>query len=269
MGISSPAKPAKFQLKWFIFPITGAILIGWLWLTPSGLLGKADAVAYAVCHRILSHSFQIDGQQFPLCARCTGMYLGALLGLAYQSAQGKLGKMPPLRTYVLLALLVAAFGIDGVNSYLHFIPGAPSLYQPQNWLRLVTGTGMGLAMASVLLPSFHQTMWKAWVPRSAVASAKQLVGLLALAVLLVISVLSGIPFIALPLALLGSAGVITLLTMVYSMVWVMLFKKDNTFERFSQLWLPLLAGFTVALLQIGVTDFLRYTLTRTWSGFSL
>ncbi len=57
--------------------------------------------------------------------------------------------------------------------------------------------------------------------------------------------------------------------MVYSMVWVMLFKKDNTFEKFSQLWLPLMGGFTLALLQIGVTDFARFAITKTWSGFSL
>ena len=269
MGISPPAKPVHFQLKWLIFPITGALLIGWLWLTPSGLLGKADAIAYAVCHRISSHSFQVDGQQFPLCARCTGMYLGALLGLAYQAAQGKLGKMPPLKTYFVLGLLVLAFGIDGVNSYLHFFPKAPSLYQPQNWLRLVTGAGMGLAMAAVLLPAFHQTMWKTWTSRSALASAKQLAGIFALAGLLVVSVLSGIPFIVFPLALLGAAGVLVLLTMVYSMVLVMLFKKDNTFEKFSQLWLPLMGGFTLALLQIGVTDFARFAITKTWSGFSL
>jgi uncharacterized membrane protein len=269
MGISPPAEPAKFQLKWFIFPITGAIIIGWLWLTPGGLLGKADAIAYAVCHRITSHSFLIDGQQFPLCARCTGMYLGALLGLAFQAAQGRLGKMPSLKTYFLLGLLVAAFGIDGVNSYLHFFPQAPSLYQPQNWLRLVTGTGMGLAMVAVLLPAFHQTMWKTWTSRSAVSSGKQLAVLFALAGLLIVSVLSGVPFIALPLAVLGSVGVLTLLTMVYSMVLVMIFKKDNTFEKFGQLWLPLMGGFTLALLQIGVTDLLRFALTKTWSGFSL
>ena len=268
MGISPPAKPAGSQLKWFIFPVTGALLIGWLWLTPAGLLGKVDAIAYAVCHRIASHSFQVDGQQFPLCARCTGMYLGALLGLIYQAAEGKFGKWPTLKTYIPIAALVLAFGIDGVNSYLHFFPGAPSLYQPQNWLRLATGMGMGLSISAVLLPAFHQTMWKNWRNQSTFASGRQLLGILALASLLVVAVLSGQAVIVLPLALLSTAGVVVLLTMVYSMVWVMLFKKENRFDKFSQLWLPLMGGFTLAILQIALTDLGRFALTGTWSGFS-
>ena len=268
MGSSLPKLRATLNLKWLIFPITGSFLIGWLLLTPPGLIGKADAIAYAVCHRILTHSFQIDGQQFPLCARCTGMYLGAMLGLAFQAAQGRLGKMPSLRTYIIMGILVFAFGIDGVNSYAHFFPNLPTLYQPQNWLRLVTGTGMGLCMTAVLLPAFHQTMWKTWIEQSALRTGKQLFGILTLAALLVLSILSGYQLIVFPLIFLSAIGVMVLLTMVYSMVFVMVFKKENHYEKFSQLWFPLMVGFSIALLQISVSDIGRFLITRTWSGFS-
>ena len=278
MAISPPAKPASLKfVKWLIFPILGALITAWLSLTPSGFLGKADAIAYAVCHRISSHSFQVNGVQFPLCARCTGMYLGALFGLAYQFFQpgangkpgGRRGKMPSVKVYVAMGLLVAAFGVDGVNSYLHFFPGFPSLYQPENWLRLVTGMGMGLVMAAGLFPVFHQTMWRYWEDRSALASGKQLAGILIIAVLLVAGVLSGLAVVLYPLMILAVAGVMVLLTMVYSMVIVLLFKKDNQFERYGQLWLTILGGFTLALTQIGVLDLARLTLTGTWAGFSL
>src|SRR5689334_17781875 len=54
----------------------------WVYLTPEGVLGKADAVGYAVCHRITVRSFLFpDGRQLPLCARCSGMFLGVLVGL--------------------------------------------------------------------------------------------------------------------------------------------------------------------------------------------
>lgn len=278
MEISPPAKPANFQfLRWLIFPITGAVLVGWLLLTPPGFLAKADAIAYAICHRISSHSFQVDGTQFPLCARCTGMYLGALLGLAYQFTQpgldgrlgGRRGKMPSKVLYSIMGLLVVAFGIDGVNSYLHFFPSLPSLYQPENWLRLVTGTGMGLTIAAGLFPAFHQTMWKNWEHRSALGSGKQLLVILGLAILMIIGVLSGVAAILYPLMILSVGGVMVLLTIVYSMVLVLVFRKDNQFESYSQLWLPLLGGFSLALLQIAILDLVRFSLTGTWSGFSL
>jgi hypothetical protein len=48
-----------------------AVLLAGLWATPPGLLGKADAIGYAVCHRIDLRSFHLGDRQLPLCARCT------------------------------------------------------------------------------------------------------------------------------------------------------------------------------------------------------
>ena len=62
------------------------VFLGFLMVAPPGLLGKADALGYAVCHRIDARSFHIGTRQLPLCARCSGMYLGALLGLVFLSA---------------------------------------------------------------------------------------------------------------------------------------------------------------------------------------
>jgi hypothetical protein len=64
------------------------VFIGWLLETPSGLFGKLDAIGYAVCHRIPERSFHIGDYQLPLCARCSGMYLGAVTGLVFQSILG-------------------------------------------------------------------------------------------------------------------------------------------------------------------------------------
>ena len=73
----------RISWKWILFTGVGLLFFGWLLTTPPGILGKADAVGYAVCHRIDLRSFHIQGRQMPLCARCTGMYLGAMLGLLY------------------------------------------------------------------------------------------------------------------------------------------------------------------------------------------
>ena len=139
-------------LKILLLAGSGALIITWLYFTPDGLLGKADAIGYAICHRIAARSFFIGDRQMPLCARCTGMYLGAMIGLLYQMRLGRRGGMPSTKIAIVLGVFFVAFGIDGVNSYLHFFPNAPTLYEPQNWLRLVTGTGLGIGMACVLLP---------------------------------------------------------------------------------------------------------------------
>ena len=73
------------RLPWRkILVITALVLlVTWFWYTPAGLLGKADAVGYAVCHRIDVRSFHLGDRQIPVCARCTGQYLGAMLSLGY------------------------------------------------------------------------------------------------------------------------------------------------------------------------------------------
>ena len=75
--------------RWLAIVSVGLLLIGWLLNTPPGLLGKADAIGYAVCHRIDLRSFHLGDRQLPLCARCTGMYLGALLALMFQFFTGR------------------------------------------------------------------------------------------------------------------------------------------------------------------------------------
>jgi uncharacterized membrane protein len=242
-------------------------VVGWLIATPAGLLGKMDAIGYAICHRIAARSFDIGDRPLPLCARCTGMYLGALIGLAYQSRLGKHGGLPSKKILAVLAFFLLAFGIDGVNSYLHFFPGAPSLYTPQNWLRLLTGTGMGLGMGAMLMPVFNQTIWKGWDNAKLLSSWRQLGILVLVAAVVDLAVLSNNPLLLYPLAILSALTVMVLLSMIYAMVWVMLSKTENRFQSFNGMATILVAGFATALSQIAVMDIARYLLTGTWKGF--
>jgi uncharacterized membrane protein len=246
-----------------------ALVFGsWLLLTPSGLLGKADAVGYAVCHRIPTRSFFLGDRPIPLCARCSGMYLGALLGLLYQARLGKRAGMPSLKMYGAFALFLLAFTVDGVNSYLHFFPQAPALYEPQNLLRLLTGTGIGLGIAAVLLPTFNQSVWANTISSPALSSWRQLAELILLSGILVLLILSENPLALYPLAILSSLTVLLVLTLVYTVVWTMVLKQENRFRTLREMWPLLLAGFTTALLQIGIMDAGRFLLTGTWQGFS-
>ncbi len=255
--------------KALLVAISGVLLGLWLIYTPSGLLGKADAIGYAVCHRIASRSFTIGGRPISLCARCTGMYLGALLGLVFQQRLGRRGGMPSWKAFAVLGAFFLAFAVDGGNSYLHFFPEAPGLYTPTNTLRLLTGTGMGLGIAALVYPTFHQSVWARWSPRPALSTWKQMGILVALAAALDLITLSGNPLVLYPLALLSAGTVLLVLTLVYTVVWVMVLKKVNSFASLVAMWPYLLAGFTTAFMQVAVLDLLRFALTGTWEGFLL
>ncbi len=89
----NPQKPLLMNRNlWLliIVCIVGTMITSlWLAYTPNSFFGKVDAIGYAVCHRIPSHSFTVAGKPMPLCARCSGMYLGAFFSIIYQMIGGK------------------------------------------------------------------------------------------------------------------------------------------------------------------------------------
>lgn len=271
---------AAQKLSIFLIPLAAlAIVFGWLAIAPPGILGKADSLGYAVCHRLDERSFHYgDGGELPLCARCSGMYLGAVVGLVFQAifSRRKAG-MPNKKIIFVLALLGLAFAFDGVNSYFYLMksmsPGRfdfiPTLYTPNNILRLLTGSGAGLGIAVAIFPAFNQTLWQHWDPTPAMGDFKSLGILITLMLGLDLLILTDSDIVLYPVAILSAGGVLLLLTMVYEVLWVTITRQENTFESFRQTWLPVLAGLTIALLQITVTDLFRFWFTNTWGGFPL
>lgn len=266
---------ARFRVEsqyWKGLVVLGFVLTLFAWLlnTPPGLLGKADAVGYAVCHRIDLRSFHLGDRQLPLCARCSGMYLGAMLGLIYQALIGRRRTgMPAWKIIMPISLFVLIFIVDGLNSFLSLVPGAPTIYEPNNTFRLLTGTGVGLAIAIVLYPAFNATFWRMIDPRPAFLSFTSFLILVFLVLGLNVLILLEYPLVLYPLSIISSAGVVVLLTMVYTMVLMMVFKRENRYNHFRHSIYSILGGLTFAVLQIALLDFVRFFLTGTWDGFHL
>lgn len=262
--------------RWVILILIAILVFIWLYFTPPGVWGKADAIGYSVCHRIAERSFIINGRQLPLCARCTGQFLGAMLALIYQAVIGKrrMGR-PALGVIAILVILFITYAIDGLNSYLHLtplveaFPSLPRLYEPSNLLRLLTGTGIGLVIGAALYPSFNSVIWQKPDPRPALGDFKSLAGLILLSLGLDALLLLNIPWIMLTMAILSALATLTLLALVYTIVVVMLFHQENRAERLLHVVMPFIAGLGIAFLQIAVFDLLRYQLTGTWEGFFL
>lgn len=249
-----------------------AVIIGtWLIATPAGILGKADAVGYAICHRITVRSFEAFDRQLPLCARCTGIYLGVVSGLMLIVAAGrsKAMRLPNWRLLIVLGAFVGAIAIDGFNSYFHLFPGFKGLYTPNNTLRLITGVFTGLTFINLLLPIFNNAVWAKVDQRAPVENFKELAGMCLVAGLVIAAALSNQPGILLIFGVLSALGVVLVLTMICSVVALALMERNQTYVEWRELWLPFLIGLTLAIIMIGGIDFLRFMFTGTWDGFNM
>lgn len=264
--------------SWLVPIAAAAILVGFVYIAPPGILGKADAIGYAVCHRLEARSFHVDGRQLPLCARCSGMYLGAVLGLAFLSLRYRRSAgLPPKWVLAVFALFILAFAVDGANSYLYLMKGVygsrlasiPTLYTPNNTLRLFTGSGTGLALAMAVFISTNQTLWRDWDNRPVLANPRDLLLLAGLMLAVDFLILPEWSWVMYPAAILSAGGVILLLTLSYGMLWAIFMRTENQFLKLGDAWLPILAGLTITLLQITMVDVLRLWLTHTWGGFPI
>jgi uncharacterized membrane protein len=274
MQAISDSGPRKLT-RW---SVVMAALIGlgaWMYIAPPGLMGKLDAIGYAVCHRLDSHSLHIGGLQMPLCARCTGEFNAAAIALVFQAVVSpRRSRLPSRGMAAVLAALFLAFAIDGSNSYLALInsvqpgrlAGIPVLYTTDSITRVFTGSGMGVVLASVLYPMYNQSAWQSPNPERAL-DWRKLAGLLGIVLLVDLGIITEDPLVLYPVAILSALGVVALLAIVFSIVWIMIMREENAFVSARQLWLPAAAGVTLAFMMILGIDLVRLSLTHTWSGF--
>jgi uncharacterized membrane protein len=249
--------------------VAGLVVAAWLLATPPGLLGKGDAVGYAVCHRIDARSFHLGDRALPLCARCTGLYLGAVLALGGFAivGRGRHGAFPSGAVLAGFVLFGAVFAVDGVNSYLSLLPGLPHWYEPSNELRLITGLLAGIALGTFVHAGFHQNAWRHWRPEPALRSPRELAVLLLAAAAVAVMALSDNVLLLYPLALISAVGVLAVLASVYSVLVMLVLGRENKAAAWPDLGLPAVLGVALAVAQIGIIDFVRFALTGSWAGF--
>ncbi len=275
-GDSSPPAevPRPVAPRWLTRLVIAAFVLtlaGALYLAPHGLLGAADAVGYAVCHRIELRSFHLGDRALPLCARCTGTFLGAFVGgvMIIAAGRGRRSGWPRPRLAILLGLLIVPWAIDGTNSYAALFGSLPTLYTPQNWLRLTTGTLVGMVLPIFFMPAVNQTLWREQDPRPMLGSFGELALYLAAAPVIIGLVLLENDLLLYPLAIFSVIGVLATLCGIYLVLWLLLLRSDNRYTRLREAWPHLLAALTLALLHISLIDMLRFAITGTWGGLRL
>ena len=106
-----------------------------------GLLNKlyhvsVSAGRFVGCHQRPDRSFFIHGNQFPVCARCTGVFAGECFGVIFFRTI-----TPPT------TLLLTFCGIMFLDWLIQFL----KIRESTNRRRLITGTLGGYAYATLLL----------------------------------------------------------------------------------------------------------------------
>lgn len=145
--------------RWLGAIVVLAAVLGFI-AAPWPLGEKAHAVLHGLCAQTPSHTIQLGGQMLPFDARMTGIYSGvavAMIAIGLRTRFRYAG-IPKLPVLALLGAFVLVMAADGFNSlFLDLRMWHP--YPPQNWLRLLTGMGAGIALGATLAYLIGSTLW--------------------------------------------------------------------------------------------------------------
>ncbi len=254
----------RFKTLGLIF--SGLIIAGFLLAPPVSVLDKAHAVGYAICHQLPARTFKIEGVPLPLCARCTGIYLGflgGLLGMWLLRRQYAID-LPPTAILVTLVLFILVMIFDGLNSFLEFVPAVPQLYPSQNWLRLTTGTLHGLALSVIVYPVVSISLWRPELVKNEaiIQNVAELAAFVAGGGAIIAVVLWQNSWLLYPLTILSALGVVVMLTMVNTVLVLALTRREAAAGNWRELVAPVTMAAAISFLMIGGMDWLRLVITR-------
>ncbi len=248
------------------------ILTIWIIVIPGTWRDQLNSVGYAFCHRIPSHSNHIHENAFSFCARCYGMYFGALIGFIYLFIiSNKRAELPKWYTYIPIVIFFLLFAIDGLNSMLTTFLGFSVIYQTTNITRQITGLGIGMSMSIFLTYALNASIWAKEkadaIPM--INSFKELIFLL-----LFISV--GFATFFIPntylqefLNIASVFGFILTLSSIILVLVTIIFKKENSFETNQSLIPYIMLSVSISIFIILSFDLARFWLTHTWQGFNI
>jgi uncharacterized membrane protein len=198
------ASLARPVARAYLFPLVAGGLVLLFLLAPWPLHEKAHTLLHGLCAQRPTHSLLLGGMRLPFDSRMTGIYGGFALASAYLLARGRYraAAMPGKLVLALLALFVAAMGVDGFNSFL-LDAQLWHPYPPDNRLRLATGLLTGIALAVTICFLLASTLWKRPnFRRAAVEGPLDLALMVLVQAPYVVIVLSGIGWLYDPVAML-------------------------------------------------------------------
>ncbi len=234
----------------------GVLLLGLLFAPGFSLDQKMYIVLHGMCSQ--EHGVHLGGIEFPICARCSGIYITALITAVYLWAigRGRAGQIPPLPISIALLVFLIAMGIDGLNSMTTGL-GAWSLYEPRNEYRSITGTITGIGMAVLLMLMVNLSLRKNVDDQQPVIKNwRELLILLAINFLVVVAIYGNLHFMAWPLAILAFLGMSGVLYTINLIMVSLVLGYDGSITSMKDLARPAtIALFTTLVLLGGMSAF--------------
>jgi len=145
-----------------------AILAAPLLAGSSGMLLSSSEVIYQffgrICHQIDSRSFHLGGNKFAVCARCSSIYFGFLVGLLSMLFVRRFPSIPFPPRWV---LLVSTFPML-LDVGLAFL----NIHESSLWTMGISGGLFGLTVAYFIYPGFREAIcsWALPIPEAIEAS---------------------------------------------------------------------------------------------------
>lgn len=98
-----------------------------------------------ICHQIPERSFHVEGEQFAVCSRCFGVYLGLVLGFLVYPLWRSIDEIEPLPRFWLFLSLIP-IGVDWSLTVF-------GIWENTFASRLITGLILGIACATFMMPA--------------------------------------------------------------------------------------------------------------------
>lgn len=107
-----------------------------------------------VCHQMSARSFHVEGFQLAVCARCFGLYVGGLLGVAaYPLARPLAKRETPDRVWLILAALPTT---------IDFALGFFGVWENTHLSRFLTALLLGVVSAFYIVPGAVDVSLTPW-----------------------------------------------------------------------------------------------------------
>lgn len=113
------------------------------------MTGFLAALAYfagsVVCHQIAERSFFTAGRQWPVCARCAGIYLGAALGFA-----AWLGLRRLTARHLTVGFTMRVLAVAAVPTALSWGSGVLGVWDGTNAIRFALAAPLGITAGAIV-----------------------------------------------------------------------------------------------------------------------
>ncbi len=228
---------------------------------PWPLEGKLWAAAHGLCAQREGHLLSFGGHFLPLCARDSGLYLGALLGVAYLLSRGRwLAVGRPRRSFwKVFFVILGLFGVDVANSVgVDWFQSG--VYPPHNLLRVATGMLLGTFLSVPLLWAVNLSFRARRPDRPLLPRAWDAVALFGISGLGTALLWSGFAPLYGPLAALSFLGMLFLL-LAANFLWLLtVLHGRDTLPGSGEAWPPLFWASLASVVEMALLSFLRYRL---------